>query len=87
MQETPVTTNDPSTEGLDRMVAQLDTAGDMTTNPDENLTDVDRRIAEIQERYGPEDIVTFFIRQAQPELVAAVQRTEERLRAAGIGQA
>lgn len=59
---------------------------DMTTSPDGRLTDVDSRIAEIQERYGPEDVVTFFIRQARPELVAAVERTEERLRAAGVAQ-
>lgn len=59
---------------------------DMTTTPDGEPTNVDSRIAEIQDRYGPEDLVTFFIRQARPELVAAVQRTEGRMRAAGIGQ-
>jgi HD domain len=60
---------------------------DMTTTPDGEVTDVESRIAEIQERYGPEDVVTFFIRQARPELVAAVRRTEGRLRAAGIDYA
>lgn len=60
---------------------------DMTTTPDGEPTDAESRIAEIQERYGPEDVVTFFIRQARPELVAAVQRTEGRLRAAGIDYA
>lgn len=59
---------------------------DMTTTPDGGLTDVDSRIAEIQERYGPRDVVTIFVRQARRELVGAVERTEERLRAAGIGQ-
>ncbi|WP_258946355.1 HD domain-containing protein [Lentzea californiensis] len=57
---------------------------DMTTTPDGDLTNVHDRIEEIQKRYGPEDLVTFFIRQAKPELVAAVERTEERLRAAGV---
>lgn len=57
---------------------------DMTTTPDGSVTNVHDRIEEIQKRYGPEDLVTFFIRQAKPELVAAVERTEERLRAAGI---
>ncbi len=57
---------------------------DMTTGPDGDTTGVRERIAEIQARYGPEDLVTFFIRQAEPELVAAVERTEARLRAAGI---
>jgi hypothetical protein len=59
---------------------------DMTTNPHGKRTDADQRIAEIQERYGSDDVVTFFIRQARPELVAAVERTEARLRAAGIDQ-
>jgi hypothetical protein len=57
---------------------------DMTTTPTGGVVDVHDRIEEIQDRYGPEDLVTFFIRQAKSELVAAVERTEERLRAAGI---
>jgi hypothetical protein len=57
---------------------------DMTTSPDGETVSFERRIAEIQERYGPDDLVTFFIRQAKPELQAAVERTEARLRAAGI---
>lgn len=57
---------------------------DMTTGPDGDTTGVRERIAEIQARYGPEDLVTVFIRQAEPELVAAVERTEARLRAAGV---
>ncbi|MCC8248032.1 HD domain-containing protein [Saccharothrix luteola] len=58
---------------------------DMTTTPDGGLTNLVDRIDEIQRRYGAEDLVTFFIRQATPELVAAVDRTQERLRAAGLG--
>lgn len=57
---------------------------DMTTSPDGEVVSFDERVKEIQERYGPDDLVTFFIRQAEPELRAAVERTEERLRAAGI---
>lgn len=57
---------------------------DMTTGPDGKPTTVGDRIAEIQERYGPEDLVAFSIQQAEPELVAAVERTEARLRAAGV---
>nr|WP_264085134.1 HD domain-containing protein [Kibdelosporangium phytohabitans] len=57
---------------------------DMTTSPDGVTVPFERRIGEIQERYGPDDLVTFFIRQAKPELGVAVERTEERLRAAGI---
>ena len=57
---------------------------DMTTSPDGDLVVFEDRVFEIQERYGPEDLVTFFIRQAKPELQAAVERTERRLRDAGI---
>ncbi|WP_123744246.1 HD domain-containing protein [Saccharothrix texasensis] len=58
---------------------------DMTTTPDGRPTNVYDRIAEIQRRYGPNDLVTTFVQQAKHELVAAVERTEERLRAAGLG--
>jgi hypothetical protein len=57
---------------------------DMTTSPDGLAVRFDERIREIQERYGPQDLVTFFIRQAAPDLRGAVERTEARLRAAGI---
>ena len=57
---------------------------DMTTDPDGGITTVVDRVAEIQQRYGPDDIVSCFIRWAWPELEAAVQRTEQRLVAAGI---
>ncbi|GGN18569.1 metal-dependent phosphohydrolase, HD subdomain protein [Lentzea pudingi] len=57
---------------------------DMTTAPDGTTTNVHDRIDEIQKRYGSEDLVTFFALQARPELVAAVERTEERLRLAGV---
>jgi hypothetical protein len=54
---------------------------DMTTTPDGEITNVESRIEEIEKRYGPEDLVTFFIRQAKPELIGAVERTESRIRA------
>lgn len=57
---------------------------DMTTSPDGAATNVGDRIDEIQKRYGPDDLVSFFVRQARPDLVAAVDRTEQRLRSAGI---
>lgn len=57
---------------------------DMTTDPDGQVTTVVDRIAEIQDRYGPDDIVSCFIRWAWPELEAAARRTEQRLIAAGI---
>jgi hypothetical protein len=57
---------------------------DMTTSPDGMPVAFSERIREIQKRYGSQDLVTFFIRQAEPELRAAADRTEARLRAAGI---
>jgi hypothetical protein len=56
----------------------------MTTGPNGDLTNVWDRIAEVKKRYGPADLVSLFINQAEPELVAAVERTEARLRAAGV---
>lgn len=60
---------------------------DMTTTPDGDETTAAERVAEIQSRYGPDDLVSRFIRLAWGELSAAAERTERRLAAAGIGQA
>jgi hypothetical protein len=57
---------------------------DMTTSPDGRPVTFADRLNEIQDRYGPQDVVTFFIRQAEPGLRGAVDRTEARLQAAGI---
>jgi putative nucleotidyltransferase with HDIG domain len=58
---------------------------DMTTTPYGSQTTVTERVREIQARYGPEDTVSCFIRWAWPELKGAVERTEVRMREAGIG--
>lgn len=60
---------------------------DMTTTPDGGETTVADRVAEIQGRYGPDDLVSRFIRRAWDDLNAAVECTERRLEAAGIVQA
>ena len=57
---------------------------DMTTSPDGEPVTFNERMREIQDRYGPQDVVTFFVRQAEAELRGAVERTEARLRAAGV---
>jgi putative nucleotidyltransferase with HDIG domain len=54
---------------------------DMTTTPRGEPTTLDERVAEIQQRYGPEDLVSRFIRSAEPALRGAINRTEDRLRA------
>lgn len=52
---------------------------DMTTTPTGQVVAVHDRLAEIVERYGPHDVVTRFIRKAEPELVSSVVRTGQRL--------
>ena len=52
---------------------------DMTTTPTGDVVSVHDRLSEIVERYGPHDVVTRFIRKAEPELVSSVLRTDQRL--------
>jgi hypothetical protein len=52
---------------------------DMTTTPTGDVVSVHDRLSEIVERYGPQDVVTRFIRKAEPELVSSVVRTGQRL--------
>lgn len=59
---------------------------DMTTSPDGEPVSARDRIAEIKARYGPDDLVTRFITDAAPELLAAVDRTERRLAEVGSNQ-
>ncbi|MFH5227522.1 HD domain-containing protein [Antrihabitans spumae] len=56
---------------------------DMTTGPNGELVDVHQRLDEIVWRYGPADVVSQFVSRARGELIAAVERTERKLRAAG----
>lgn len=57
---------------------------DFTTGPDGQDFDVEARLEEIRRRYGDGHVVTRFIDHAEPEILASVWRTDERLRAAGI---
>ncbi|SCF11740.1 HD domain-containing protein [Micromonospora chokoriensis] len=54
---------------------------DMTSGPDGQDLTVEERLIEIRERYGPEDLVTRFWLRAEASLLAAVNRTQSRLRA------
>ena len=47
---------------------------DMTTSPDGELVNVDRRLAEILHRYGSEHLVSRSIRRAAPMILRAVDR-------------
>lgn len=52
---------------------------DMTTTPNGERTTVEARLAEILNRYGSDSIVGRFIRRAQPEIHAAVDRVRQRV--------
>lgn len=59
---------------------------DMVTGPDGQRLTVGDRLAEIRNRYGPGTLVGQFLDVAEPELVAAVDRTIARYTEAGIRQ-
>jgi hypothetical protein len=52
---------------------------DQTTSPSGDTVTPQARVAEIRHRYGPGHVVTRFVTEAEPELLAAVRRTEQRL--------
>ncbi|WP_405582174.1 HD domain-containing protein [Streptomyces sp. NBC_01190] len=47
---------------------------DMTTTPDGEPADVEKRLSEILSRYGPGDVVTESITEAAPRIVTAAHR-------------
>jgi hypothetical protein len=53
---------------------------DMTVGPGGESVSVSERLSEIQDRYGSDDVVARSIAGAEHELIAAVRRTEDRLR-------
>jgi hypothetical protein len=55
---------------------------DMTTGPDGESVDVQQRLAEIRQRYGPDDVVSRFWSHAEPAIMEVVSRVERRLGAA-----
>jgi hypothetical protein len=57
---------------------------DMTTGPDGQYMSAQERLAEIRQRYGPDDPVTRFWSRAEPTLMDAINRTEVRMSAADI---
>jgi hypothetical protein len=56
----------------------------MTTSPTGQRITLADRLAEIAERYGADHLVVRCLRRAHDHLASAVQRTEERLRAAEV---
>ncbi|MEU1647565.1 HD domain-containing protein [Micromonospora zamorensis] len=54
---------------------------DMTTGPDGQDFSAEDRLAEIRNRYGPDDLVTRFWQKAEPALMDAIRRTNARIAA------
>ena len=52
---------------------------DMTTSPDGERVDFDRRLAEILSRYGDDDLVSRSMRRAAPQIREAIAIVERRL--------
>lgn len=57
---------------------------DVVTDPHGLPVTPVERWAEIEQRYGEGHLVTEFIRQARPDLLAAVERTEARMWSTGL---
>ena len=54
------------------------TCCDMTTSPDGELVPVDRRLAEIHDRYGSGHLVSRSIQRATPMILRAVEQVHQR---------
>jgi len=52
---------------------------DMTTSPDGELVPVERRLAEIHDRYGPGHLVSRSIQRATPMILRAVEQVNDRV--------
>jgi len=59
-------------------LASVLTCCDMTTSPDGQPVPVERRLAEIQDRYGPEHLVSRSIQRATPMILRAVEQVHQR---------
>src|SRR6266571_851990 len=64
-----------------RDLADALTYCDMTTSPDGQRLPIERRLAEIRARYGPDHLVSCTIGRSEPQLTRAVTRVTGRLAA------
>jgi HD domain len=60
------------------VLASVLTCCDMTTSPDGEPVPVERRLAEIQDRYGPGHLVSRSIQRATPLILRAVEQVHQR---------
>jgi len=59
---------------VEGMLSDAITYADMTTTPDGEPIDVEQRLAEILDRYGPDHLVARSIREAGPLIIGSVRR-------------
>jgi hypothetical protein len=50
----------------------------MTTSPDGELVPAERRLSEIQQRYGPGHLVSRSMQRATPRILRAVEQVQDR---------
>ena len=60
------------------MLSSVLTFCDMTTSPDGELVPVEKRLAEIHDRYGPGHLVSRSIQRATPMILRAVEQVHDR---------
>ena len=65
-------------EPAPQVLSSVLTYCDMTTSPDGKLVPVERRLAEIQRRYGPGHLVSRSIQRATPMILRAVEQVQDR---------
>lgn len=64
---------------VEGLLSDAITYADMTTTPDGQPVEVQQRLAEILDRYGPDHLVARSIREASPLIVGSVQRIKTAL--------
>jgi len=60
------------------VLASVLTCCDMTTSPDGEIVPVERRLAEIHDRYGPGHLVSRSIQRATPMILRAIEQVNDR---------
>ena len=60
------------------MLSSVLTYCDMTTSPDGELVPLERRLAEIHDRYGPGHLVSRSSQRATPMILQAVEQVQYR---------
>ena len=65
-------------ESVPEELSSVLTYRDITTSPDGELVPAERRLAEIQQRYGPGHLVSRSMQRATPMILRAVEQVQDR---------